>query len=118
MKIKIYLFIALLIIGTFAINGIDISQATSTSTFTCLKNLGNTFAIIRAYRSTGSLDANANQNLQNARAAGFSTDIYLFPCRGKNATAQVNELISGISSTLYSTIWIEVETNPSSGCSW
>ena len=42
----------------------------------------------------------------------------MFPCRGKDATAQVNGLISGITSSSYSTVWIDVETNPSSGCSW
>lgn len=112
------LLLALLTVNILAANGIDIALATSASTFTCLKNQGNTFAIIRAYRSTGSLDPNANQNLQNARAAGLSTEVYMFPCRGKNATSQINELIAGISSTLYTTIWIDVETNPSSGCSW
>lgn len=84
------LLIALLTVNILAINGIDIALATSTSTFTCLKNQGSSFAIIRAYRSTGTLDPNANQNLQNARAAGFSTDVYMFPCRGKSATSQVN----------------------------
>ena len=109
---QVYLLVSLLIIGAIATNGIDVSQATSTATFTCLKNLGNSFAIIRAYRSTGSLDPSASQNLQNARAAGFNTDIYMFPCRGKSPTSQVNQIISEISSTLYSTIWIEVESNP------
>jgi GH25 family lysozyme M1 (1,4-beta-N-acetylmuramidase) len=118
MKIQNYLLIILLSIGVFAINGIDISQATSTATYTCLKNLGYSFAIIRAYRSTGTLDPAASQNLQSARAAGLSTEVYMFPCRGKNATSQVNELIAGISSNLYSNIWIEVENNPSPGCSW
>lgn len=109
---------ALLILQALAANGIDIANPTTAATFTCLKNQGNNFAIVRAYRSTGTLDTNANANLQNARTAGLTTDVYMFPCRGKNATSQVNELISGISGTLYSTIWIDVETNPSSGCSW
>lgn len=110
--------LALLIAVGLSVNGIDIANPTSAATFTCLKNAGNSFAIVRAYRSPGSLDTNANTNLNNARSAGLSTDIYMFPCRGKNATTQVSEMISSISSTLYTTVWIDVETNPSSGCSW
>lgn len=101
-----------------AVNGVDIANAMTTATFTCLKNSGNTFAIVRAYRSGGSLDLNAVSNLQNARAAGLSTDVYMFPCRGKNATTQVNELFNGVTNSLFSTVWIDVETNPSPGCSW
>jgi GH25 family lysozyme M1 (1,4-beta-N-acetylmuramidase) len=117
-KLHYFLLVAVLIVQGISVNGIDIANPTSASTFTCLKNAGNTFAIIRAFRSTGVLDPNGNSNLNNARSAGLTTDVYMFPCRGKNATTQVNELTSGISSNLYTTIWIDVETNPSSGCSW
>lgn len=97
-----------LVLAVLAANGIDIANPTATSTFTCLKNNGNTFAIIRGFRSSGILDTNAVTNLNNARAAGLATDIYMFPCRGKDATAQVNAMISGISSNLYGTVWIDV----------
>ena len=100
--------ISCLLVAVLTVNGIDIANPTSTSTFTCLKNNGNTFAIVRAWRSTGVLDANGNTNLQNAKAAGFATDIYMFPCRGKDATTQVNGLISGITSNSYNTVWIDV----------
>ena len=102
----------------FAANGVDLFAASSAATFTCFKNNGMSFAIIRAFRSSGILDANAASNLQNARAAGLSTDIYMFPCRGKNSSDQVKTLMSGLSTNLYSTVWIDAETNPSSGCSW
>ena len=42
----------------------------------------------------------------------------MFPCRGQSATNQVNSLISNLGSANYGMIWIDVETNPSSGCSW
>jgi hypothetical protein len=100
--------LSLIVIQTLAVNGIDIANAMSATTFTCLKNQGNTYAIVRAFRSNGALDTNAASNLQNARTAGLTTDVYMFPCRGKNATAQVNELIGGISGSLYTTIWIDV----------
>jgi hypothetical protein len=89
-KILLCTVAALFVVQTFAVSGIDIANPTSAATFTCLKNQGNTFAIVRAYRSTGTLDPNGNSNLQNARTAGLSTDVYMFPCRGKNATTQVN----------------------------
>ena len=119
MKNLFALFLASsLFVTIFAVNGVDLFAASSTATFTCFKNNGMSFAIIRAFRSSGILDTNAAANLQNARAAGLSTEIYMFPCRGKDPTAQVNTLISGISTNLYSTVWIDAETNPSSGCSW
>ena len=52
------------------------------------------------------------------REAGLKTDTYMFPCRGKNATQQVNEMIDSIPGNLYDKIWIDIETNPSPGCSW
>ena len=117
-----YLFVVLscyfFISSVAAINGVDLYAATSISTFTCLKNSGNSFAIIRAFRSTGVLDTNANTNLQNAKAAGLTPDVYMFPCRGKDPLAQVNTMFNGVSGNLFSTVWIDVETNPSSGCSW
>lgn len=42
----------------------------------------------------------------------------MFPCRGKSATSQVDEMVNAISGNLYGMVWIDVETNPSSGCSW
>jgi hypothetical protein len=58
---------------TLTANGIDLFAASSVSTFTCLKNAGNSYAIIRAFRSSGIPDANANNNLQNAKSAGLAT---------------------------------------------
>ena len=52
------------------------------------------------------------------RAAGLKTDTYMFPCRGKNATYQANELVDSIPSDLYERVWIDIESNPSPGCSW
>lgn len=100
--------VILLIVGCYSIHGIDIANPYSASVYTCLKNQGNSFAIIRALRSPGVLDTNAKQSLQYAKAAGLSTDIYIFPCRGKSPTSQVNDVISDISSASYSTIWIDV----------
>ena len=73
-----------------SVTGVDLAGSFSTSTFQCIKNGGYSFAILRAYRSPGSFDTTVVQSLTNARSAGLTTDIYMFPCRGKNATAQVD----------------------------
>jgi len=83
-----------------------------------MKNNGVTFAIARGYCSFGGIDHNAIQSLTNIKSAGLKADTYMFPCRGKNATTQVNELVAAIPKNLYDTVWIDVETNPSPGCSW
>ena len=108
----------LLIVPALCTLGVDVSQLFSTSTYQCIKNNGYTFAIIRGYCSYGGVDSNIISNLNNARAAGLITDIYMFPCRGKSASAQVDQMMTAISSNLYGMVWIDVENNPSPGCGW
>lgn len=99
--------------------GVDVSQLFSVENYTCLKNSHQvTFAVARGYCSFGGMDTHVNQSLTNIKAAGLHADTYMFPCRGKNATAQVDDMIAHIPGNLYETIWIDVETNPSAGCSW
>ncbi len=52
--------------------GVDISDAVSQSTFQCLNQAGNSFAIVRVFRSSGNPDSNAAQNIANAFAGGFT----------------------------------------------
>lgn len=51
----------------------------------------------------------------------------MFPCRGKDASVQVKDLIDYLDSMkddqspfayTTGTIWLDIETNPSTGCSW
>ena len=114
----IYLVILLLVTPTLTIKGVDISQLFSTSTYQCMKNNGMSFAIPRGFYSFGAVDDNVVSNLNNARAAGLITDIYMFPCRGKSASSQVDTMMSKISNKLYGMVWIDIEINPSSGCGW
>jgi hypothetical protein len=44
----------------------------------------------RGYCSFGGLDHNGAQNLKNSQKVGLTTDVYMFPCRGKSATTQAN----------------------------
>jgi len=115
---KIYLSLLLAVVPCSAVLGVDVSQLFASSTYTCMKNNGYHYIIIRGYCSFGGIDTNAVSNLNNAKSAGLTADIYMFPCRGKSATAQVDQMVSAISGNLYGTVWIDVETNPSSGCGW
>ena len=115
---KRILLVLLLVVSSLCTLGVDVSQLFSTSTYQCMKNNGYAFAIIRGYCSYGGVDGNVVNNLNNARAAGLITDIYMFPCRGKSASAQVDQMMAAIPANLYGMVWIDVETNPSSGCGW
>jgi GH25 family lysozyme M1 (1,4-beta-N-acetylmuramidase) len=118
---SIYL-LPLLLVTLFSqancVYGVDVSQLYGADVYTCMKNAGITFANTRGYHSYGGLDQNAVKSLSNIKAAGLKADVYMFPCRGKEAAAQVTELVNGISASLYDTIWLDIETNTSPGCSW
>ena len=111
MHISLVLLLLCLAIPSWCVLGVDVSQPFSTSTFQCMKNNGYQFAIIRGYCSFGGVDTHAVSSLQNAKAAGLITDIYMFPCRGKSASAQVDQMVAAISGSLYGMVWIDVETN-------
>lgn len=117
-KITSLLLTLLLINQSHCFLGVDVSQLFPTSAYQCLKSNGYGFTIVRGYCSFGGLDHNAVQSLTNAKLAGMITDIYMFPCRGKSATAQVDEMFAGIPANLFGMVWIDVETNDSPGCSW
>jgi hypothetical protein len=88
--------------------GVDVSQLFSVSTYQCIKSNGYGFAIIRGYYSYGAHDVNAVQGLKNAKAAGLITDIYMFPCRGKSAVAQVDDMFANVDPSLWGMVWIDV----------
>jgi len=113
------IIVVTLLVGTIKAElGIDVSQLFSVENYTCAKNNGITFGIVRGYCSFGGLDRNTNQSLENMKKAGLKTDVYMFPCRGKSAKSQADDMINNIPSTSYDRIWIDIETNPSSGCTW
>ena len=43
----------------FAVKGVDLSTAATVQNFECMKSDGNSFAIMRGYRSYGAVDPNA-----------------------------------------------------------
>lgn len=91
-KVNIYFLLIAILSTQYAncVTGLDLAGAFTVANFQCIKNAGYSFVIIRAYRSPGSMDTNANQSLTNAKSTGLSTDIYMFPCRGKSASTQVD----------------------------
>jgi hypothetical protein len=107
-KIILSIFIIFLIHPAFTYTGVDVSQLFPTSAYQCMKNDGYSFAVIRGYHSYGGIDTNAVQGLKNAKAAGLVTDVYMFPCRGKNATSQVIDMMNQIPSDLYGMPWLDI----------
>lgn len=53
-----------------AVHGVDVSKATPSAAWSCLKSSGYSFAIIRAYRSIGEPDINSPKSINDAWAAG------------------------------------------------
>ena len=109
-------FWALIAVGYATIGG-DVSDYTDYDTFACFKEHGWSFVIVRSYKSYGAIDTNAPKTLAAAKAAGITyRDVYHFPCMGKISAAQQiadnHRQVAG----QYGMMWIDVETNPSSGC--
>jgi GH25 family lysozyme M1 (1,4-beta-N-acetylmuramidase) len=94
--------------------GVDISQASTISTFQCLVNNGYSFAIIRAYQSIGQPDPNGPHSVYNAWDGGMSNvDVYMFPCPqcGASASDQVTQAVQYLQSynTKYGMFWFDIE---------
>ncbi len=75
-----------------------IDMAGRFSNYTCFKESGISQLIIRAYHSYGAIDTDAKLNIFEANAAGLATDVYMFPCRGKDPSVQVKDLIDYLDS--------------------
>ena len=91
--------------------GIDVSELTSAAAFTCLRQKGYTFAVVRIYQSLGHVDANARQSIMNAKAGGMSVvDGYIFPCpKCGNPAGQVKAAISNVHGLGLGTVWLDIE---------
>jgi len=104
---------------------VDVSELTSTSAFNCLAGKGISNAIVRAYRSSGSVDPHAAATMANARSAGMRVSIYIFPCPkcGTSGSQQINDAVQNLvrQGQSFDIIWLDVEggstywsTNPAS----
>lgn len=85
------LIVILLISVCYSANVVDLAGVFTN--YTCLKQQGYERSIIRAYHSYGAIDLDASNNIKLSNAAGLATDVYMFPCRGKSAALQANQLI-------------------------
>lgn len=113
-----YLLNIVLLSVSLAIRGIDVEAATTVQNLQCLKNSGYSFAYVRGFMPTGSVDPNAWTTLEHAKAAGLTADIIFFPCRGRGAGQQIAEMFANLPSSLFGMVWIAVENNLSQNCSW
>jgi hypothetical protein len=100
--------------GVAGVYGVDYSQAFSTTTLKCIKDKGYKFAIPRGYRSSGTVDPNVVNNVNNAWAAGFSNvDVYHFPCPkcGTSGSDQVLALTNHLKKygVKVGMVWLDVE---------
>jgi len=120
--------LCLFISSTQCTLGIDVSSAVSQSDFSCMLNDGYQFAVVRAWKSSCSVDANAANTIINALNAGFQhVDIYIFPSYScsMSATAQVNAALDNLSSNgaKFGMAWIDIETgggnsSPDAAMAW
>ncbi|GAM21639.1 hypothetical protein SAMD00019534_048140 [Acytostelium subglobosum LB1] len=98
---------------TNAYYGVDISSLGSEGVFSCLKDNGYTFAVVRCWESVGQPDSNCPHSLDNAWAAGLShVDAYIFPCYScGNPAGQVESMVKYIQSNgaKFGMIWFDIE---------
>eukprot|EP00744_Colponema_vietnamica_P000670 GILI01001182.1.p1 GENE.GILI01001182.1~~GILI01001182.1.p1 ORF type:complete len:218 (+),score=78.59 GILI01001182.1:48-701(+) len=117
--LKIAFLVAALMGIASATDGGDISEYYSASTFSCCRNNGWDFVIVRSYCSFGGRDNNAPATLAQAEAAGIPyRDVYHFPCMNKiSAAQQVADDYDGVAGK-FGMMWFDIETNPSPGCGY
>eukprot|EP01032_Pedospumella_encystans_P018681 gene18681-21259_t len=106
-------FFLALVASAIAYHGVDVSQSTSSSSFSCMKGDGYSFAIVRVYQSNGVVDANGPTTINNAWAGGMSyVDGYIFPCYScGNPAKQMDDTVNNLANhnTKYGMLWLDVE---------
>lgn len=99
--------------------GIDVAGLVNASAWACIAAASVDWTATRAWHSYGAFDKNAIANLGGAVSAGIpSNDVYLFPCPTKDASQQASDMLKALGSNFSGKVWIDVEYNPSPGCSW
>jgi len=98
---------------SLAVQGVDVSSLVSLSDFGCLHSNEYTFAVMRCFRSTGSVDPNCAATVKNAWDAGMAhVDVYIFPCYScGNGGRQVNTTVDYLKTNgvKYGMIWFDIE---------
>jgi len=93
--------------------GVDVSSAVSSSTWSCIAGEGYSFAIVRVYRSSGSVDPNAAATIKAAHAGGIEyVDGYVFPCYSCGDPAgQIADTVNNLNSNgaVFGQLWLDIE---------
>jgi hypothetical protein len=127
-NISSFILILLLLSISAAFNiGVAVVGPLTKTAFSCIASTQHLyepgpFAIIRIYKVSGTpgVDPYAVQTLINANTAALRYKIhaYMELCRNNDPKGQVDAMFRGVSTTLYSTLWVKVEPNNTPGCSW
>ena len=117
--VTIFLLLPVTVLATSGTLGLDVSQPYTSKQWSCLSTTTNrTWGVVRSWHSYGGFDTNAPATLSAAKTAGLTMDVYLFPCFTKDPKAQATDMVNKLSSSSWNSVWIDVETNPSTGCGW
>ena len=98
---------------------VDVSSAVMPGDFQCLVSQGYSSVVVRAYRSSGSVDTVAPHTIYNAVAGGVNEqniDIYIFPCpRCSNAQAQIDDTLNylGGYNANFTRLFLDIEDTAS-----
>jgi len=113
-RFVVSVFALLLVVAAVeATLGVDVSSLWPQSSWECMSQNGFSFAIIRCFRSSNSVDPNCAESVARAWAGGMKhVDLYMFPCaKCSDIADQVHRLDEHIRSNniTYGQVWIDIE---------
>jgi len=114
---KFFFSLAILTVFVAAISearvGVDVSSLFPQSSWDCITKQGYTFAIVRCYRSSNTVDPNCAETVKRAWAAGMKhVDLYMFPCpKCSDPAGQVQRLADHIkeNNITFGQLWLDIE---------
>ncbi|EDQ85402.1 uncharacterized protein MONBRDRAFT_21722 [Monosiga brevicollis MX1] len=118
--LRVAAFVACVAVAA-AVSGVDVSQITLPAAWSCLKDNGYTFGIVRCYESVGQPDSNCPHTIYNAWDSGLAhVDVYMFPDPSAgNPQAQVSSMVNylaqysiksgGSPPGSFGMIWFDIE---------
>ena len=64
------------------------------------------------------LDLSVRDTLIYSKKAGLRTELFMRPCRGKPAKAQIDIIILAVAEEYYDKLWLYLMPNPNRDCEW
>jgi len=98
--------------GSSTWHGLGVDVSDPCNNWSCLKSSGYNYAVVRAWRSSGTWDPDAPTNIARAKAAGLSpVDVYMFPRpKGASGVSQATALWNQLKAINFDgTVWFDVE---------